>query len=80
MLAEWDYKNYRYQIIDMNNKLLRNYLHISQDNTIYDFLNNTAEFNDDGIEHYERLLFYKVEYFEGALEKLDAGIRENQKL
>lgn len=47
---------------------------------IYDFLNNTAEFNDEGIEHYEKLLFYKVEFFEGALEKLDEGIRENQKL
>ena len=45
---------------------------------IYDFINNTAEYTDDGVEHYEKLLFYKVEDFEGALEQLDEGIRENQ--
>ena len=36
ILAEWDYKNYRYQIIDVNNELVRNYLYISHDNTIND--------------------------------------------
>lgn len=45
-------------------------------NLIYDFKNNTAEYTKEGIEHYERLLFYSVE----ALEQLDEGIREDQKV
>lgn len=45
---------------------------------IYDSINNTAEYTDDGTEHYESLLFYKVDDFEGALEQLDKGIHEDQ--
>ncbi len=48
-------------------------------NLIYDFMNNTIEFNDSGEEHYEHLLFYSVERFGlEAYEKLDEGIREEQ--
>lgn len=45
---------------------------------IYDFINNTTEYTNEGLEHYEELLFYKVEDFESALEKLDETIREEQ--
>ncbi len=47
---------------------------------VYDFLNNTMEFTDGRVEHYESLLFYEVEDFSNALEKLDEGIREEQKV
>ena len=47
---------------------------------VYDYQNNTIEFAKDGIEHYESLLFYKVEDFETAFEQLDEGIREEQKV
>lgn len=48
-------------------------------NLIYDFMNNTLEYTDTGIEHYERLVFYEVETFGyEAYEKLDEGIREEQ--
>lgn len=47
---------------------------------IYDFLNNTAEYTDEGVEHYERLLFLEVEAFEGALEQITEGVREEQKV
>ncbi|MBQ9408542.1 MAG: kinase [Clostridia bacterium] len=47
---------------------------------VYDFQNNTIEFAKDGIEHYENLLFYKVEDFETAFEQLDEGIHEEQKV
>jgi hypothetical protein len=49
-------------------------------NLIYDFQNNTIEYTDDGNEHYPSLLFYEVDDFEGAYEKLDEGIREEQKV
>ena len=49
-----------------------------QQKLIYDFINNTAEYTDDGVEHYEKLLFYLVDEFDGALEQLDEGIREDQ--
>lgn len=45
---------------------------------IFDFFNNTVVYTDNGIEHYESLLFYKVDNFEGALEQLEEGIREEQ--
>ena len=38
------------------------------------------EFTDGRVEHYESLLFYEVEDFSNALEKLDEGIREEQKV
>lgn len=46
---------------------------------IYDFVNNTIEYSSDGVEHYDSLLFYRVEEFSlEELEKLDAGIQEDQ--
>lgn len=48
-------------------------------NLIYDFLNNTIEYTDDGVEHYQNLVFYEVEGFcLEAYEKLDEGIRDDQ--
>ena len=47
---------------------------------IYDFINNTVEYTDNGVEHYEKLLFYEVSEFEGALEQLDVCINEEQKV
>lgn len=48
-------------------------------NLIYDFMNNTIEFTDTGIEHYEKLVFYEVEKFGmEAYEKLDEGINDEQ--
>lgn len=48
-------------------------------NLIYDFLNNTIEYTDGGIEHYQNLVFYEVEEFcMEAYEKLDEGIRDDQ--
>ena len=48
---------------------------------IFDFINNTVEYTDDGMEHYQSLLFYEVDEFSlEEYEKLDAGIREEQKV
>lgn len=48
-------------------------------NLIYDFMNNTIQHNDEGVEHYESLVFYEVELFgKEAYEQLDEGIREDQ--
>lgn len=48
-------------------------------NCVYDFINNTVEYNEDGTEHYESLTFYKVDDFSmETYEKLDEGIREEQ--
>lgn len=50
-------------------------------NLIYDFINNTIEYTDDGIEHYVSLLFYSVDEFSlEAYEKFDAGIMKEQKV
>lgn len=50
-------------------------------NVVYDFINNTAEYNDDGVEHYESLLFYDVgEFSDDTYEKLDEGIYEDKKV
>ena len=50
-------------------------------NLIYDFKNNTAEYTEEGIEHYEKLLFYSVDEFSlKAYEQLDKEIREDQKV
>lgn len=50
-------------------------------NLIYDFINNTIEYTDEGVEHYVSLLFYAVDEFSlEAYEKLDEGIREEQKV
>ena len=46
---------------------------------IYDFNNNTIEYSSEGVEHYDNLLFYEVKEFSlEELEKLDAGIQEEQ--
>lgn len=48
-------------------------------NLIFDFLNNTIEYTDDGVEHYQSLVFYEVEEFcLEAYEKLNKGIRNDQ--
>ena len=47
---------------------------------IYDIHKNTMEFNDDGVEHYDGLLFYKVDEFEDSLKKIDKGELEDKKL
>ena len=50
-------------------------------NLIYDFLNNTIEYTDEGVEHYQSLLFYEVEKFSlDAYQQLDAGIKDEQKV
>lgn len=52
----------------------------TQSKMIYDFINNSAEYSDEGIEHYESLLFYKVDDF-GAetYEKLGSEIKDEWK-
>ena len=47
---------------------------------VYDIHNNTIEFNDDGLEHYDGLLFYKVDEFEDSLKQIDKGELEDKKL
>ena len=48
---------------------------------IYDSINNTIEYTDDGMEHYDSLLFYKVNEFSlEAYEQLDEGVKEEQKV
>lgn len=48
-------------------------------NLVYDFINNTLEHTDEGVEHYQSLIFYEVDKFcLEAYEKLDEGIREEQ--
>lgn len=50
-------------------------------NLIFDFVNNTVKYTDDGIEHYQSLLFYEVDEFSlETYEKLDEGIKEKQKV
>lgn len=49
-------------------------------NLVYDIHNNTIEFNDDGVEHYDGLLFYKVDEFQDSLKKIDKGELEDKKL
>ena len=59
---------------DMNDKY-------TQSNLIYDSINNTIEYTDDGVEHYDSLLFYKVNEFSlEAYEQLDEGVKEEQKV
>ncbi len=46
---------------------------------IYDVVNNTVEYTDDGLEHYESLRFYKVNDFKmETYEQIDEGLLENQ--
>lgn len=47
---------------------------------IYDTINNTPEYTEDGVEHYEYLMFYEVEDFSlETYEKLDTPIKEEWK-
>ena len=47
---------------------------------IYDFINNTLEYTEDGIEHYESLIFFDVEDFSmETYEKLETSIRDEWK-
>lgn len=50
-------------------------------NLVYDFIDNTIEYSDDGVEHYESLVFYDVgEFADDTYEKLDAGIGKTDKV
>ena len=52
----------------------------SEKKMIYDFINNTPEYTENGIEHYESLIFYEVEDFSmETYEELDTPIREGWK-
>ena len=63
-----------------NKKFIFEYEGGEKFNLIYDLINNTVEYTDTGVEHYESLLFYKVDEFSmEANEKLE-GISEEQKI
>lgn len=50
-------------------------------NLVYDFIDNTIEYSNDGVEHYESLVFYDVgEFTDDTYEKLDAGIGKTKKV
>lgn len=52
----------------------------SKKKMIYDYLNNTMEYTEDGIEHYEALIFYEVEDFSmKTYEMLETPIRDEWK-
>ena len=64
---------------NFNGEFIFEYADGRKRNLIYDFMNNTIEYTDDGIEHYQNLIFYEVEKFcLEAYEKLDEGIRNEQ--
>lgn len=47
---------------------------------LYDTINNTIQITDDGLEHYESLIFYEVENFSTeTYEKLNTPIKEEWK-
>ena len=47
---------------------------------VYDGINNVAEYTEDGVEHYESLIFYEVDDFSlETYEKLDTPIRKDWK-
>ena len=46
-------------------------------NLIYDFLNNTLEYDDYGNEYYSSLIFYEVDDFSiQEYERIDQGLKE----
>ena len=52
----------------------------SQKKMIYDTIDNIPEYTEDGVEHYESLIFYEVEDFSiETYEKLDTAIGEEWK-
>lgn len=47
---------------------------------IYDSINNTPEFAEDGVEHYDSMIFYEVEKFLVEIhEKVDTPIRDERR-
>lgn len=53
----------------------------TQKKVVFDYINNTMEFTDDGLEHYEYLLFYGVDDFSiSSREKLNSGIKDEWKV
>lgn len=45
---------------------------------LFDMINNTMEYSDEGFEHYQSLRFYEVEdYSLQTLEKIDAGLLDD---
>lgn len=58
------------------------YANGKKENMFYDFINNSIEITDDGIEHYEGLIFYKLKDFSlNSIEGLNHhDIREHQKV
>ena len=62
-----------------NKEFIFEYADGSKRNLIYDSINNTIEYTNDGIEHYQNLAFYEVEEFcLEAYEKLNEGVRDDQ--
>jgi hypothetical protein len=62
-----------------NPKFIFEYADGRKRNLIYDFMNNTIEYTDDGIEHYQNLIFYEVDEFNFEnYGKLDEGIKDEQ--
>lgn len=52
-----------------------------KENVIYDILNNTSGFSDNGIEHYDSLCFFVVDEFSiESYVKLDNGILDEQRI
>ena len=66
---------------DYNTDFIFEYTDGKRSNLVYDFINNTIEYTNEGIEHYERLIFYEVDDFSlETYKKLETGIREDQKV
>jgi len=62
-----------------NPEFIFEYADGTKKNLIFDTINNTIDYTDEGVEHYHSLIFYEVEKFcLEAYEKLDEGIREDQ--
>lgn len=53
----------------------------SEKKMIFDFINNTPEYLESGVEHYESLIFYEVEDFSmETYEKLNTDIKDEWKV
>ena len=62
-----------------NPEFIFEYADGTKKNLIFDTINNTIDYTDEGVEHYQSLIFYEVEKFcLEAYEKLDEGIQEDQ--
>ena len=50
-------------------------------NLVYDPINNTIEYTNEGVEHYEYLMFYNVgEFSKDTYTKIDEGVFDDQKV